>query len=98
MLVARVRPSPQQVLFGSYPIARCRDPYAVVTYLTERIYPRLHVALHLRKAAHGDGSSGGQQQGAAHLATERGTVVGCCTHGAAPAPTPLPFRSVIQVA
>ncbi|EFJ49806.1 hypothetical protein VOLCADRAFT_47891, partial [Volvox carteri f. nagariensis] len=26
-----------QVLFGSYPIARCRDPYAVVRYLAERV-------------------------------------------------------------
>ncbi|KXZ49319.1 hypothetical protein GPECTOR_22g913 [Gonium pectorale] len=37
-----------QVLFGSYPIARCRDPYAVVRYLAERIWPRLHVTLGLK--------------------------------------------------
>ncbi|GIM03289.1 hypothetical protein Vretimale_8048 [Volvox reticuliferus] len=37
-----------QVLFGSYPIARCRDPYAVVRYLAERVWPRLHRTLGLR--------------------------------------------------
>ena len=41
---------PMQVLFGSYPIARCRDPYAVVAYLAERIWPRLHAALGLSRA------------------------------------------------
>lgn len=40
--------APPQVLFGSYPIARCRDPYAVVRYLAERVWPRLNVTLGLR--------------------------------------------------
>jgi hypothetical protein len=38
-----------QVLYGSYPIARCRDPYAVIRYLAAHAWPRLHLALGLRK-------------------------------------------------
>ncbi|GMH41120.1 hypothetical protein BSKO_09030 [Bryopsis sp. KO-2023] len=40
---------PLQVLFGSFPIARCRDPYCVVRYLGERIWPRLHNILNISK-------------------------------------------------
>ena len=40
---------PMQILFGSFPIARCRDPYSVVEYLAVRIWPRLHLALGLKK-------------------------------------------------
>ncbi|GAX80266.1 hypothetical protein CEUSTIGMA_g7704.t1 [Chlamydomonas eustigma] len=42
-------PLPMQVLYGSYPIARCRDPYSVVSYLCERLWPRLHKAWGLKK-------------------------------------------------
>jgi ribosome biogenesis GTPase A len=38
----------QQVLFGSFPIAQCRDPYGVVRYLAERVWPRAHQALRLQ--------------------------------------------------
>jgi ribosome biogenesis GTPase A len=37
----------QQVLFGSFPIAQCRDPYGVVRYLAERLWPRAEAALRL---------------------------------------------------
>ena len=40
---------PMQILFGSFPIARCRDPYSVVEYLAVRIWPRLHLSLGLKK-------------------------------------------------
>ncbi|GBG00365.1 hypothetical protein Rsub_13124 [Raphidocelis subcapitata] len=38
---------PMQVLFGSFPIAHCRDPYSVVRYMAERIWPRLQDSLRL---------------------------------------------------
>ena len=38
---------PTQILFGSFPIARCRDPYAVIKFLAERLWPPLHVTLGL---------------------------------------------------
>jgi hypothetical protein len=38
-----------QILFGSFPIARCRDPYAVLGYLAAHAWPRLQIALGLRK-------------------------------------------------
>lgn len=38
-----------QVLFGSYPIASCRQPYAVVRYLAEASWPRIHTKLGLKK-------------------------------------------------
>ncbi len=38
-----------QVLFGSFPIARCREPYSVIRYLAAHMWPRLHVVLSLRK-------------------------------------------------
>jgi hypothetical protein len=37
-----------QVLYGSFPIAHCRDPYTVIRYLAERLWPRLHVRLGLK--------------------------------------------------
>ncbi|KAF5835891.1 hypothetical protein DUNSADRAFT_6704 [Dunaliella salina] len=40
---------PMQVLFGSLPIASCRDPYTVLSYLAARMWPRLHVVLGLHK-------------------------------------------------
>lgn len=40
-----------QVLFGSFPIAHCRDPYAVVRYFAERAWPRVHDALRLAPPA-----------------------------------------------
>ncbi len=40
---------PMQVLFGSLPIASCRDPYSVLSYLAARMWPRLHVVLGLHK-------------------------------------------------
>jgi hypothetical protein len=43
-----------QVLFGSYPIASCRQPYAVVRYLASASWPRLQHKLAL--------SMPGQQQ------------------------------------
>ena len=43
-----------QILFGSYPIARCRDPYSVVRYLAEHIQPPLHVTLALRRVREGE--------------------------------------------
>jgi hypothetical protein len=38
-----------QVLFGSYPIASCRQPYAVVRYLAAASWPRLQHKLALAK-------------------------------------------------
>lgn len=38
-----------QVLFGSYPIASCRQPYAVVRYLASASWPRLQQRLALSK-------------------------------------------------
>ncbi|KAF6258733.1 hypothetical protein COO60DRAFT_1270589, partial [Scenedesmus sp. NREL 46B-D3] len=40
---------PMQVLFGSYPIASCRQPYAVVRYLASSSWPRLQHKLALAK-------------------------------------------------
>ncbi|WIA34120.1 hypothetical protein OEZ86_012488 [Tetradesmus obliquus] len=40
---------PMQVLFGSYPIASCRQPYAVVRYLASASWPRLQQRLALSK-------------------------------------------------
>lgn len=37
-----------QVLYGSYPIAHCRDPYAVIRYLAQHMWPRLHTVLGLK--------------------------------------------------
>ncbi|GFH16930.1 G domain-containing protein, partial [Haematococcus lacustris] len=45
---------PMQILYGSFPIARCRDPYAVVAYLAAHMWPRLHLVLSLTKVD-GDG-------------------------------------------
>ncbi|KAL6763715.1 P-loop containing nucleoside triphosphate hydrolase protein [Haematococcus lacustris] len=45
---------PMQILYGSFPIARCRDPYAVVAYLAAHMWPRLHLVLGLTKVD-GDG-------------------------------------------
>jgi len=39
---------PMQVLFGSFPIAHCRNPYSVVRYLAERIWPRVQDSLRLK--------------------------------------------------
>lgn len=45
-----------QVLMGQYPIAQVREPLAVVRYLAEHSYPRLHHAYRLRlPACHGSG-------------------------------------------
>jgi len=41
---------PLQTLYGSFPIARCRNPYAVIRFLAERIDPPLHQLLSLRLA------------------------------------------------
>lgn len=80
-----------QVLFGSYPIARCRDPYAVVTYLAERIWPRLHAALGLSRAmldldecggVGGKGSVRGRTQG-----SQQRPELGGRVHAAGPAIT-----------
>lgn len=38
-----------QVLYGSYPISQCRDPYSVVRYMAERLWPRIHVSMKLEK-------------------------------------------------
>lgn len=58
---------PHQVLFGSFPIAHCRDPYSVVRYLAERIWPRLHTLLRLKPVAREDEAPArsGQVHGAA---------------------------------
>lgn len=43
---------------GQYPIAQVREPLAVVRYLAEHSYPRLHHAYRLRlPACHGSGDS-----------------------------------------
>lgn len=39
------------MLFGSYPIASCRDPYAVVAFLAAASWPRLQHNLGLRQPA-----------------------------------------------
>lgn len=41
-----------QVLFGSYPIASCREPYAVLRYLASASCPRIHTKLGLRQPGH----------------------------------------------
>lgn len=38
-----------QVLYGSSPIASCRQPYAVVRYLAEASWPRVHTLLRLQQ-------------------------------------------------
>ncbi|KAF8066210.1 Gnl1 [Scenedesmus sp. PABB004] len=51
-----------QVLFGSYPIASCRQPYAVLRYLAEASWPRLHERLGLAPpgaACSPEGAAGG---------------------------------------
>lgn len=54
IVFARLDVAPaMQVLFGSSPIASCRQPYAVVRYLAEASWPRLQDALGLPGAAGG---------------------------------------------
>jgi hypothetical protein len=56
-----------QILFGSFPIARCRDPFAVLAYLAAHAWPRLHIALGpLRKveADEGDAEEGSKASAA----------------------------------
>jgi hypothetical protein len=51
------------VLYGSFPIAHCRNPYAVVRYLAERIWPRLHEALRLKLPPPAESELGGSSGG-----------------------------------
>lgn len=54
-------PVARKVLFGSFPIAHCRDPYSVVRYLAERIWPRLQDALRLEpRGAHSEAGPSGE--------------------------------------
>jgi ribosome biogenesis GTPase A len=71
----------QQVLFGSFPIAQCRDPYGVVRYLAERLWPRAHAALRLQPLREEDddeaavlGGGGGGGGGGASGATAAGAA------------------------
>uniref|UniRef100_A0A383VR41 Guanine nucleotide-binding protein-like 1 n=1 Tax=Tetradesmus obliquus TaxID=3088 RepID=A0A383VR41_TETOB len=53
---------PMQVLFGSYPIASCRQPYAVVRYLASASWPRLQQRLALSKPGEPQQQQQQQQQ------------------------------------
>lgn len=57
ILLTRHFPPLPQVLFGSYPIARVRDPYAVVQYLAEHVRPPLQETLGLAPPAGGEPDS-----------------------------------------
>ncbi|KAI8470242.1 MAG: hypothetical protein J3K34DRAFT_458942 [Monoraphidium minutum] len=60
--VMLAEPQPFPVLFGSFPIAHCRDPYSVLRYLAEHIWPRLQDALALKlPRPEGGGSDGGPE-------------------------------------
>jgi hypothetical protein len=62
-----------QVLYGSYPIAHCRDPYAVVRYMAERLHPRLQHVLQLRQVQDDDDVAAG---GAAHKGADAADAEG----------------------
>jgi hypothetical protein len=65
-----------QVLFGSFPIAHCRNPYAVVRYLAERVWPRLQDALRLKpREQQGEGGTEGSAgRGVESAGTQRGAT------------------------
>jgi len=73
----------QQVVFGSFPIAQCRDPYGVVRYVAERLWPRAEEALRLAPLREEDDDEAGLLGAAGAAAGARGGDGGAGENGAA---------------